>query len=60
MTIETKFDNGEIVKTHLGDRGIVAGFWIDDNNNLKVNVDLPGGESAWFKESQLILQEDEG
>lgn len=56
MKIDSKFDNDEKVITHLGDSGVVSGFHVDDCGNLKVNVDLPAGESGWFKETQLTKQ----
>lgn len=53
MKIESQFDIGDKVKTHLGDEGVVDAFWVNNDMSLKIGVDLPGGKSTWCKESQL-------
>ena len=52
MTLSSKYEMGQKVKTPFGDVGIVKGLWVDDSGTQKVFVQR-NLNSDWFKENEL-------
>jgi hypothetical protein len=58
LTTTFEFDIDDLVRTKLGDKGIVCMAALDDSRKTLYCVKLLGGVSNWFKEEELSIWEE--